>query len=139
MDSPLWDFSFNSTGEYNLTVTVMDQSGRMNRSRNITITVIERPVIPDNEPDLIIEPFDPDPLEEKGWTDTGIEERRFVKGGIILILLLIIAILLILVVRKKRIKEVVWEGEDDWMNEDWVDIDLDEEPTIEDDVLIFEE
>jgi hypothetical protein len=139
LDKPRWDFSFNSTGEHNLTVTIMDQAGRLNSSRNITITVIERPVPPVQEPDLVIEPFDPDPIEEKGWTDAGIEEKRFVRGGIILILLLIIAILLILVVRKTRIREVEWEGEDDWMDEDWVDIDLDEEPVVEDDVLIFEE
>jgi hypothetical protein len=138
MDTPDWDFMFNETGNYNLSVVVKDSAGRINRSRNITITMIERPIPPPPIMDLVIEPFDPNPPTDKGWTDAGIEERRFVRGGIILILLLVITILLILVVRKVRIKEVEWEDEDDWMNEDWVDIDLDEIPVEEEDVLIFE-
>ena len=51
---------------------------------------------------------------------------------------LIIAILLLLVIRKVRVKEVEWEGDDDWLNEDWVDVDIDEEPVYEPDVIIFE-
>jgi hypothetical protein len=138
MDDPTWDFSFNSTGDHNLSLMVKDKAGRTNLSRNITISIIERPPPPEDDKDLVIGPYDPYPVEDKGWTDAGIEEKRFVRGGIVLILLLIITILLILVVRKSRIKDVDWEGEDDWLNEDWVDVDLDEEPVVEEDVLIFE-
>ncbi|MGA1848315.1 MAG: hypothetical protein ACMUHB_03150, partial [Thermoplasmatota archaeon] len=118
---------------------VMDPSGRVNTSHPVSITIIERPLPPPVEDnDLILEVYDPYPNDTHSWTDAAAEEARFIRGGIVLILLLIIAILLILVVRKVRIKEVEWEGEDDWMDEDWVDIDLDSYPEEEPDVLIFE-
>ncbi|MGA1872745.1 MAG: C25 family cysteine peptidase [Thermoplasmatota archaeon] len=140
VNEPAYSLRFNETGNYTVHVVVRDRSGRTNRSRDVQISIIERPPPPedDDDDDLVIEPFDPEPVDEKSWTETGLEERLFVRGGIILILLLIIAILVLLVIRKVQVKEVQWEGEDDWLNEDWVDVDIDDEPVLETDVLIFE-
>ncbi|MGA1792723.1 MAG: C25 family cysteine peptidase [Thermoplasmatota archaeon] len=138
VDEVNWTITFNQTGNFSVRLMVMDNSGRSSLSRDITIQIIERPPPPPEEDNLIVEPFDPAPLDQKSWTDASLEEKRFVRGGIIVILLLIIAILMLLVVRKVRVKEVEWEGDDDWLDEDWVDIDIDEEPVFEPDVIIFE-
>jgi hypothetical protein len=139
METWMWNFTINRTGNYTISVTVKDQSGRTNTSFPIAVETIERPPPPPviND-DLQYEVYDPYPADTHSWTNAAAEEARFIRGGIILILLLIIAILLILVVRKANIKEVEWEGEDDWLDEDWVDIDLDAIPEEEPDVLIFE-
>jgi hypothetical protein len=139
MENSEWNFTFNRTGNFSISVIVMDRSGRTNASYPISIEIIERPTpLPEDDKDLNLEVYDPHPTDTHSWTDAAAEEARFIRGGIILILLLIIAILLILVVRKVRIKEVEWEGEDDWLDEDWVDIDLDAVPVEEHEVLIFE-
>jgi len=138
MDGHVWNFTFNQTGNYTISVIVKDQSGRSNTSFPISIEVIKRPLPPANDSDLYLEVYDPYPSDTHSWTNARAEEIRFFRGSVILILLLLAAILLLLVFRKLNIKEVEWEGEDDWLEEDWVDIDLDAIPEGEKEVLIFE-
>lgn len=135
-----WNISFTQPGNYTIWLTVIDPSGRTNRSVDLSIAIIERPSPPpkDDVDDGPIVPFDPDPGDSNDWTDPVEERERFWRGVIVIALILIICLLLILVVRKRNIQEVDWEEEDTWMDEDWVDIDLDEEPVEEDDVMIFE-
>ncbi|MFW3146734.1 MAG: C25 family cysteine peptidase [Thermoplasmatota archaeon] len=140
LKAPQWITTFNRTGNYSIMVRVLDPSGRNSTSHSLNVTILEpppQPMIDDDPPDGLI-PYDPTPERPSSWTNPSKEERKFIRASIILILILVISILLILVVRRSRIKEVDWEDEDSWLDEDWVDVDLDEEPVIEEDVIIFE-
>ncbi|MBN1538830.1 MAG: hypothetical protein JW939_01695 [Candidatus Thermoplasmatota archaeon] len=137
VDEVNWTFRFNGTGNHSVNVTVKDRAGRISRSRDVEIRIIERPSPPHYD-DLAIEPFDPDPFDDAGWIDARSEQKLFFRGGLFLLLLIMITLFLVLLIRWKSIPEVDWEGDDDWLDEDWVDIDIDEEEKSEPDELFFE-
>lgn len=139
-DSSQWNVTFKSTGNFSIWLEVIDPSGRSNKSGPLNISIIERPQQPPvrNGDTTMILPYDPDPSSSNSWTDPTEEGEIFLRGAIIIILIMIVCLLLMFVIRKRSIKEVEWEDDDAWLNEDWVDMDLDEEPVHEDYVTIFE-
>ncbi|MFO8050556.1 MAG: hypothetical protein R6V01_02515, partial [Thermoplasmatota archaeon] len=135
----VWNVTFRSTGNHTVWVEVMDPSGRTNSSYPLNITIIERPTQPNDEvyPDPPIL-FDPDPSPPDQWNDLDEKMDIFWKITLLVFLLLIIVLFLMFILRNRNIKEVEWEDENAWMDEDWLDVDLDEEPDIEEDMIFFE-
>ncbi|MBN1389929.1 MAG: hypothetical protein JXA22_04735 [Candidatus Thermoplasmatota archaeon] len=127
VDECNWTFRFNRTGDYTVNVTVKDRSGRTSSSSEVDVMVVERPVHPQYD-DLIIEPHDPGPYDEHGWKDEGNNEADLIWGLVLFILFFIIVIFAVITGRRSSVQEIDWEGDDDWMDEDWVDVDIDEEP-----------
>ncbi|MGA1866782.1 MAG: C25 family cysteine peptidase [Thermoplasmatota archaeon] len=137
VDESSWTFRFNTTGNHSVNVTVKDRAGRTSRSRDVEVHIIERP-LPPRYDDLAIQPFDPGPFDDDGWIDARSEQKLFFRGGLFLLCTLIITLILVLLIRWKGVQDFEWEDDDDWLNEDWVDIDIDEEPESWSDDFFFE-
>lgn len=123
--TPKYSFTPTAPGNYTFDVVVSDLSGRYNISEPILIEVVERPLdVEENDTGSLID----DPVPDRNLTgdDIKFDEMTLLKiaGGIIV--LLVIALVIVLYMRKKEITEVDWTDDDEWMDEDWVDVEIDE-------------
>lgn len=140
---PHWNFMFFDPGNITIKLEVRDGSGRVGRSENVTIRILEAPApVDDDENDSDpIDIYDPDPDLNITESDNGADLSVLFVVVIVLSMIVIIILIIFLWTRRNKYNDVDWEDEDDPDDIDDLDeIDIDDEPLDEDDseFLFFE-